>query len=92
MGDRGGFARAIGGAGLRLRGRRLSPAAGAALAAAALAAAAPAAQRLTGPELFLRPRGFFLGPDATITLPVFDGTFGASEHAVARARLIDLGA
>ena len=64
--------------------------AAAALAAVVLGAAAPAAQGLTGPELFLRPRGFFLGPDATITLPVFHGTFGASEHAVPRARLIDL--
>lgn len=60
------------------------------LAAASLAAATLAAQDRAEPELFLRPRGFFLGPGATITLPVFDGTFGASGRAVARQRLIDL--
>jgi hypothetical protein len=41
-------------------------------------------------DLFLHPRGFFIGPDAAITLPVFNGTFTRSGNAVERARLIDL--
>ena len=80
MGDRGERGGAVGGAGLSRRG----PAA--ALLAAATVAAAGAADR----ELFLRPRGFFLGPGATITLPIVDGTFSASQHAVAADGLRDL--
>jgi hypothetical protein len=87
VGNRSGRAGPVGGAGLSIR--RLALAAPI-LAAASLAVATLAAEDLVGAELFLRPRGFFVGPGATITLPVFDGTFGASGQAIARARLIDL--
>ena len=82
MGDRGGRD-PVRGAGLTRRGR---------LATASLVAIATlAAADGTGTgALYLRPRGFFVGPNATITLPVFEGAFGASRQAVARARLIDL--
>ena len=60
------------------------------VAVATLAAAPPAAERAVGPEVFLRPRGFFLGPHATITLPVLDGGFTSSRRAVARRQLIDV--
>jgi hypothetical protein len=45
---------------------------------------------VSGHELYLRPRGFFVAPHATVTIPVLNGTFGASENAVARERLADL--
>ena len=41
-------------------------------------------------ELFLHPRGFLVAPHATITLPVLNGTFAASENAIERARITDL--
>jgi hypothetical protein len=59
-------------------------------AAVALAAVVAAGTALSAHELFLHPRGFFVAPGATITLPVFNGTFGRSENAIARARIDDL--
>jgi hypothetical protein len=56
------------------------------VAAAVVAAAATAAAR----DVYLRPRGFFLGPGAVITLPVLAGAFSRSEHGVQRGRVIDL--
>ena len=41
-------------------------------------------------ELFLHPRGFHVAPHATITLPVLNGTFAASENAIERTRITDL--
>jgi hypothetical protein len=41
-------------------------------------------------DFFLHPRGFLLAPDATVTIPVFNGTFTASENAVERGRIRDL--
>lgn len=41
-------------------------------------------------DLFLHPRGYLLAPRATVTIPVFNGTFTASENAVERSRLRDL--
>ena len=55
-----------------------------------VAASAGAGTLLSAHELFLRPRGFFVAPGATITLPVFNGTFAASENAVAARRITDL--
>jgi hypothetical protein len=60
------------------------------LAATAVAAAVIGATALSAHDLFLRPRGFFVAPGASITLPVFNGTFGHSENAIDRARIIDL--
>jgi hypothetical protein len=61
------------------------------LARAATGAAFVAAASLASAhELFLHPRGFLVAPRATITLPVLDGTFTASESAIARARISDL--
>jgi hypothetical protein len=63
--------------------RRLTAAAtGAALVAVASLASAH--------ELFLHPRGFLVAPHATITLPVLNGTFIASENAIEPARITDL--
>ena len=59
-------------------------------AAVAMAAMVGAGTALPAHELFLRPRGFFVAPGATITLPVVNGTFGHSENAIARARITDL--
>jgi hypothetical protein len=84
VGARRGQAGGGGGARLIGRGRRLAPAAALVVAAATLAAQGP-----SGNELFLRPRGFFLGPGATITLPITDGTFGGSRRAVARHRVLE---
>ena len=55
-----------------------------------VAAIASAGTLLSAHELFLRPRGFFVAPGATITLPVFNGTFAASENAIAARRITDL--
>jgi hypothetical protein len=99
MGDRVGRVGTVRGAGLTGRGRRAdqhrprrsSPAAAPVLAVcAAVAAVTLAADGPAEPGLFLRPRGFFLGPDTAITLPIFDGTFGASARAVAPERLTAL--
>ena len=60
--------------------------AGAAIGAALVAAASLASAH----ELFLHPRGFLVAPHATITVPVLNGTFVASENAIERARIIDL--
>jgi hypothetical protein len=61
------------------------------LAALLLAAAtAGASTLLSAHELFLHPRGFLVAPGATITLPVFDGTFATSQNAIAAARIADL--
>ena len=60
--------------------------AGAATGAALVAIASLASAH----ELFLHPRGFLVAPHATITLPVLNGTFAASENAIERARIIDL--
>ncbi len=60
--------------------------AGAAIGAALVAVASLASAH----ELFLHPRGFLVAPHATITLPVLNGTFAASENAIERARIIDL--
>jgi hypothetical protein len=56
----------------------------------AIAGALAGATVLSAHELYLRPRGFFVAPRATVTVPVVNGTFSASEHAVERSRLIDL--
>jgi hypothetical protein len=63
--------------------RRLTGAATAAMLVAA-------ATLVSGHELFLHPRGFLIAPHATITLPVLNGTFLASENAIERARITDL--
>jgi hypothetical protein len=61
------------------------------LAALLLAAAtAGASTLLSAHELFLHPRGFLVAPGATITLPVFDGTFATSQNAIAAPRIADL--
>jgi hypothetical protein len=60
--------------------------AGAAIGAALVAVASLASAH----ELFLHPRGFLVAPHATITLPVLNGTFVASENAIERARIDDL--
>jgi len=60
--------------------------AGAAIVAALVAVASLASAH----ELFLHPRGFLVAPHATITLPVLNGTFTASENAIERARILDL--
>ena len=61
------------------------------LAAGAIAAAIAGAGTLpSAHQLFLHPRGFLVAPGATITLPVFDGTFTASENGIAAARITDL--
>jgi hypothetical protein len=54
------------------------------------AAIAGAGTLLSAHELFLHPRGFLVAPGATITLPVFNGTFAASENAIAPGRITDL--
>jgi hypothetical protein len=41
-------------------------------------------------DFYLHPRGYLLAPQATVTIPVFNGTFTASENAVERQRLRDL--
>jgi hypothetical protein len=41
-------------------------------------------------DLLFRPRGFFVAPGAAISIPVFDGTFAASERAIRRTRIADL--
>jgi hypothetical protein len=56
----------------------------------AAAAIAGAGTLLSAHELFLRPRGFFVAPNATITVPIFNGTFAASENAIGRPRITDL--
>jgi hypothetical protein len=61
-----------------------------AAAAVACAAAIGAATALSAHELFLHPRGFFVAPGAAITLPIFNGTFGHSENAIAPTRIADL--
>ncbi len=53
-------------------------------------AVAAAGVLASGHELFLHPRGFFVAPHATITLPVVNGAFGASENGIERARIRDL--
>jgi Domain of unknown function (DUF4198) len=45
---------------------------------------------LAAHDLFLRPKGFFLAPGATVVVPVINGTFSRSENAVTRDRLADL--
>jgi Domain of unknown function (DUF4198) len=60
--------------------------AGAAIGAALVAVASIASAH----ELFLHPRGFLVAPHATITLPVLNGRFTASENAIERARITDL--
>jgi hypothetical protein len=62
------------------------------VAAVVVAAATLAGLAVVGSahELFLRPRGFFVAPGATITLPALNGTFSASENAIQRTRLTDL--
>ena len=60
--------------------------AGAATGAALVAVASLASAH----DLFLHPRGFLVAPHATITLPVLNGTFAASENAIEWARIIDL--
>lgn len=65
-----------------MRRRLTTVATGAAVVAAGLLGSAH--------ELFLHPRGFFVAPNATITLPVLNGTFVASENAIERARITDL--
>jgi hypothetical protein len=60
--------------------------AGAAIGAALVAVASLASAH----ELFLHPRGFLVAPSATLTLPVLNGTFTASENAIERARITDL--
>jgi hypothetical protein len=59
-------------------------------AAGVLAALVAIATAVSAHELFLRPRGFFVAPHATITLPVLNGTFAASENGIGRARITDL--
>jgi hypothetical protein len=59
-------------------------------ALATVAAVVAAAVLASAHELFLHPRGFFVAPHATVTLPVVNGTFGASENAIERARIRDL--
>jgi len=69
-----------------VRRRRLTGVAiGAALGAVVILAAGVSAH-----ELFLHPRGFLVAPHASITLPVFNGTFTASENGIERSRLADL--
>ena len=41
-------------------------------------------------DFLLRPRGFFVAPGATVTVPVFNGTFERSENAIRRTRLTHL--
>lgn len=41
-------------------------------------------------DLFLRPRSFFVQPDAPATVRVLNGTFSRSENAITRDRLADL--
>jgi hypothetical protein len=41
-------------------------------------------------DLFLRPRGYWVAPGATIVVPVFNGTFSRSENAVTPDRLAEL--
>ena len=61
------------------------------LAGAAIGAALVAvASLVSAHEHFLHPRGFHVAPHATITLPVLNGTFAASENAVERTRITDL--
>jgi hypothetical protein len=60
------------------------------MAAVVAAAIAGAAIVASADDLFLHPRGFFVAPHATITLPVVHGTFGASGSAIERARISDL--
>ena len=55
--------------------------------AAVLAVLAPT---VSAHDLLFRPRGFFVAPGAAITIPVFNGTFAASENAIRRARLTGL--
>ncbi len=67
--------------------RRTAPVPVAAVVAGTLLASAVLA---SARDLFLHPRGFFVAPHATITLPVVDGTFEAHGHATARASIRDL--
>ena len=60
------------------------------MACAAAAAILAAAAVGSAHDLFFHPRGFFIGPDATVTIPVFNGTFTRSDDPVARTRLTDL--
>ncbi len=60
------------------------------VAAVVAAAVGAAAVLASADELFVHPRGFFVAPNATITVPVVSGTFGASAQAIERARLRDL--
>jgi uncharacterized protein DUF4198 len=60
------------------------------LVAGAAAALIAAGTIVSAHDFFLHPRGYLLAPRATVTIPVFNGTFTASENAVERGRLRDL--
>lgn len=60
------------------------------VAALVAATVAGTATLLSGQALFVRPRGFFVAPGATVTLPIVHGTFAASATAIAAAHLSDL--
>jgi hypothetical protein len=59
-------------------------------AVATMAVIAATAVLASAHELFLHPRGFFVAPHASITLPVVNGTFGVSENGIERSRISDL--
>jgi len=60
------------------------------VAAGVAAALIAAGTAVSAHEFFLHPRGYFVAPGATVTIPIVNGTFTTSEHAVARDRLRDL--
>lgn len=41
-------------------------------------------------DMFLKLQSYFLAPDAGVTVPLLNGTFTASENAIARRRIADI--
>ena len=41
-------------------------------------------------DLFMKPDTYFVSPGARVRIPVLNGTFGVSENAVTRDRLVDI--
>jgi uncharacterized GH25 family protein len=61
-----------------------------AMALTILASSAVTVAELAAHDLFFRPDAFRVPPQATVIVPVLNGTFSTSENAVARDRLADI--
>jgi uncharacterized GH25 family protein len=56
----------------------------------ALILVAALASTLFAHDMFLKLESYFLEPDATVTVPLLNGTFTTSENSIARPRIADI--